>query len=176
MLVWFVRHAKAVDRNSTSLSDFQRPLTPVGRKEFSHLCRRLAKRVSAPSLILSSPLIRAVQTAEIIRREFTTAEEDCRIEELLRPDFSVTKLLDILSNGPVRDKQVKSLAIVGHQPGFSAVLEACLGLNDPSDGGSLGGEEKIQLVKGAIAAVEIPSPSTVAGCRLKWLVSPKLLR
>lgn len=176
MLVWFVRHAKAVDRNSTSLSDFQRPLTPEGRKQFSHLCRRLAKRVSAPSLILSSPLIRAVQTAEIIRREFEAAEEDCRIEELLRPDFSITMLLDILSSGPVREKQVKSLAIVGHQPSFSTVLESCLGVSDSSGGGPFGGEEKIQLVKGAIAAVEIPSPSTLAGCRLKWLVSPKLLR
>lgn len=163
MILWFIRHARAVDREETTLTDFQRPLTPKGRKQFSILCRKLAKRLEPPQLLLTSPLIRAVQTAEIVRREFDISESACRVDERLSPDFDLQKLKAILQDMASQQPDLKSLAIVGHEPSFGVTLSETIG------GGS------ISLAKGAIAEVEFSPLPNPEESRLKWLIVPKLI-
>ena len=157
MQLWFIRHARAVDREETSLPDFQRPLTPKGRKQFTALCRELARRVSPPQLLLTSPLIRAVQTAEIVTRAFELPATACQTLEPLGPDLTPEKLQSLLA--PLN---VDSVALVGHEPSLGECLSAAIG------GGSL------KLVKGAVALVELPSPIRLSSGELRWLVAPKL--
>jgi len=163
MQLWFIRHARAVDREETSLSDFQRPLTPKGRKQFAQLCGSLAKGIDLPQLLLTSPLIRAMQTAEIARREFELPASACRVDDRLSPDFGMQDLRGILSDVMVEQPNLDRLGIVGHEPSFSEVLSETIG------GGA------IKLSKGAVAAVEITLPSNLRGAQLKWLIVPKLL-
>ncbi|MCA9098363.1 MAG: hypothetical protein KDA36_08255, partial [Planctomycetaceae bacterium] len=112
--------------------------------------------------LLTSPLIRAMQTAEIARREFELPASACRVDDRLSPDFAMQDLRGILNDVMVEQPNLDRLGIVGHEPSFSEILSETIG------GGA------IKLSKGAIAAVEILDPSSVQPARLLWLATPKL--
>lgn len=71
MIVWLVRHAIAEDlgNHADPEADSQRRLTGKGRKQFKSLAAVLSRMNETPNLIISSPLVRAVQTAELLRTE-----------------------------------------------------------------------------------------------------------
>lgn len=162
MRIWFIRHARAIDREATTLADFQRPLIPRGRKEFAQLCRHLAKRVKVPELLLCSPLVRAVQTAEIAAEEFELPPFRCRVDERLGPDLTPEKLRQVLENVRAEFPEAERIGLVGHEPSFGEVTSACIG----------GG--RITLAKGGIAAVELAEPAAISKGELRWIAIPKL--
>ena len=132
MLVFLVRHAHA----EKGEPDEQRPLSRRGREEASALAKQLAAHDSAPALVLSSPLVRARQTAEAIADE---AGVELRVDERLKPGATVTLLREALGaaggdGGPI--------AVVGHQPDLSEVAFELTG-EDP--GFPTGGVAEIEL-------------------------------
>ena len=64
MKLYLVRHAEAIERSGTT-PDANRYLTPKGRTAFRKIVRRARKAGIAPGIIFTSPLLRAVQTAEV---------------------------------------------------------------------------------------------------------------
>lgn len=117
MLVFLCRHAKAAPGEP----DAARELSTEGRKQARALGELLAARKDTPVLVLSSPLVRARQTADAIA-EATGAP--LRIEERLAPGATAAALVAALAGetGPV--------ATVGHQPDCSEIAVALTG-NDP---------------------------------------------
>lgn len=115
--VYLCRHAQATSGNPDEL----RELTPTGVEQARALGALLAGRTEAPRLVVSSPLLRARQTAAEIGRA-TGAE--VRVEATLAPGATATALADALRGvaGPV--------AIVGHQPDCSEIAVGLLG-HDP---------------------------------------------
>ena len=117
MLVYLCRHAAAAPGDPDEL----RPLTPDGADQARRLGERLAAETRPPAVIVSSPLVRARQTAELIAGA-TGAK--LITDERLAPGATVEGLRALVTGltGPV--------ATVGHQPDCSEIARAATG-NDP---------------------------------------------
>ena len=129
MLVFLVRHAHAEQGDPDEL----RALSDRGRGEARAVATQLAGHDAPPAVVVTSPLLRARQTAEQIGQETGAA---VRIEERLAPGATVELLRQSLDgeDGPV--------AVVGHQPDFSEIAFELIG-RDP--GFPTGGVAEIGL-------------------------------
>lgn len=157
MKLYFVRHATASNKAAWNDDDGLRPLTSTGRERFAVAARSLVDSGAlCPELIITSPLVRAAQTAVILGETLAGSVpilEDARLGR----DFDAGVLAAILSeNG-----DAGSIAIVGHNPSFAAVLSAVVG------------DAVVDLRKGAVALVELEGLSPVSG-RLLWLAPPTI--
>jgi phosphohistidine phosphatase len=114
MRLFLARHAKAAPGHPDEL----RPLTPDGREQARSLAAELAAH--RPETVLSSPLLRARETAAPIAH---AAGAELRIDERLAPGATLEGLLDAIADaGDV-------VVAVGHQPDCSELAEA-LGAGD----------------------------------------------
>jgi phosphohistidine phosphatase SixA len=104
-----------------------------------------------PALILSSPLPRALQTAEIAARELGVKVVK---ESALAPGFGVRQLEALLRGHPDRD-----VMLVGHEPSFSQTIRSLTG-------------GAVKMAKGGVACVNVVTGMT--GGELLWLIAPKL--
>jgi phosphohistidine phosphatase len=119
MLVFLVRHAHA----SPGEPDELRPLSPRGREEARALAERLSVHALPPQLVLSSPLLRARQTAEAIASATSAA---LRVDDRLAPGATTEGLREAVreSTVPVAavchqpDCSEIALDLTGHDPGF----------------------------------------------------------
>ena len=152
MELYFLRHGEA-DWPNWKKSDDERPLTKRGQKEMREVARFLARLKAKPSLILTSPLPRASQTAEIAA-EYLNRE--CREEKLLSPGFGKRELEQLLG-----DYAGENLMIVGHEPDFTGAIAALTGAS-------------LKLSKAGLALVELGHTGNRG--RLLWLLTPKLMK
>ncbi|HXG77536.1 MAG TPA: histidine phosphatase family protein [Gaiellaceae bacterium] len=119
MLVFLVRHAHADPGEPDDL----RPLSPRGEQEARALAERLAAHRTPPRLVLTSPLLRARQTARAIAE---AARAELRVEERLAPGATAETLAASVAggSGPVAavchqpDCSTIALALAGADPGF----------------------------------------------------------
>jgi phosphohistidine phosphatase len=151
MKLYFLRHGKA-DWPNWKKPDDERPLTKKGKKETREMAKFLGKFDVAPKLILSSPLPRAWETAEITAK---CLDVKLKEEPALKPGFGIREVAAILKR--VKDDD---LMIVGHEPDFSATIAALTGA-------------RIDLAKGGAACVELESASNG---RLVWLMPAKVAK
>ena len=151
MKLYLLRHGKA-DWPNWDKPDDDRPLTDEGRKQLASVAKMLARLEIAP-VILTSPLPRASQTAEIAGKHL---REKIRVEPLLRPGFDAGKLKKIL-----QDFSGDSLMIVGHEPDLTRTIFQLTG-----------GDAK--LPKAGVALVDLDI-SSMKG-ELRWLVPPKFAK
>jgi phosphohistidine phosphatase len=152
MNIYFLRHGEA-DWPDWNKPDDERPLTKRGKKEM-HEVGKFLKRIKAePELIVTSPLPRASETAEIAAEHL---EVKCCEDKLLEPGFGRQELERVLKKHPA-----KSLMIVGHEPDFSHTIEQLTG-------GAL------KISKAGVALVELDR-SWRHG-RLLWLFPPKAMK
>jgi phosphohistidine phosphatase len=152
MKLYLLRHGNA-DWAEWNQPDTDRPLTEKGRKKTRRTAKLLCRMKELPALVLSSPLPRAWQTAEIVAQRL---ESELRQECELSPGFNAEKLRKILARGAGDD-----LMIVGHEPDFSAVIRALTGA-------------EVKLAKGAVARIDLVLGETRG--RLIWLIPPKAAR
>jgi phosphohistidine phosphatase SixA len=129
MHVFLVRHAHSDPGDPDEL----RPLSARGRGEARALAERLAGHATPPRIVISSPLLRARETAEAIS-EATSAE--LRIDERLAPGATLELLRESLEGAG------EPVAIVGHQPDCSEIAIALTG-SDP--GFPTGGVVEVDL-------------------------------
>jgi phosphohistidine phosphatase len=128
MRVTLIRHAEAGD---DAPSDGERSLTVRGRGDARRMARALARRGIELELLISSPLVRAVQTAEIVA---AALDYRARVEvsELLIPEAAASGVIGLLKAlGNPAGKMVggdgpanRSIALVAHEPILSAVAAA----------------------------------------------------
>ena len=152
-----LRHAHAGDPARWHGDNAIRPLSEKGRTQAEQLAKLLLRTDQAPDLFITSPRVRALETAEIVADALKVeVVVDRRLAGPLDPSL-VTDIL--LAAGPaVRP------CIVGHDPEFSELL------------GELVGTDAIPMRKGALARVDFSGPD-VAGGRgtLRYLIPPELL-
>ncbi len=115
MQVFLIRHAEAVDE-TLSVRDPHRPLTARGRDQARQLGDRLRWHDCAPTRIISSPLVRAVQTAELVAAALDVPVA-VEIAVELAPDGDPAELADALRAMP----SDASVVAVGHEPALSAL-------------------------------------------------------
>ena len=118
MDLYIIRHAIAVDRaTSDDESDSERPLTDKGRKKMRQIAKALRHLGVEFDLILSSPYVRACETAEILADVFKMKKEIVFSDHLI-PDGNPELLI-----GEINEKHsVDSLAMVGHEPHLSSLI------------------------------------------------------
>ncbi len=109
-----VRHAKSSWKD-TSLRDSERPLNKRGRRDAPEMGRRIRDHGIRPSLIVSSPAVRAWTTAKLIAAEIGYPLEFLQKERSLYL-ASVDDILDVVA---AQDEGFNSLMVVGHNPGFT---------------------------------------------------------
>lgn len=109
-----LRHAKS-SWDDASLSDRERPLNARGQHDAPMMGRRLAAAGIRPSLIVSSPAVRAWKTARAAARELNYPLEFLQSEKRLY----LATLDDILDVVAMQDNSFNNLMIVGHNPGFT---------------------------------------------------------
>jgi phosphohistidine phosphatase len=158
MMLYLLRHASAEDSAST---DAARRLTPDGEAEAKIAGQALARLKIEPARVLTSPLVRAQQTAEIAAKamKFTDAIET--VEEL-RNDATTAELRRALGTVGPDD----ALLLVGHMPSLSEHLAAWIGAGNP---------DALPLDKGGIACVQFDQLEAGKG-QLRWLARQKQLK
>ncbi len=150
MDLYFLRHGEA-DWPDWKKDDDERPLTKRGKKEMREVASFLKRIKAQPDLIVTSPLPRASQTAEIAAERLAVK---CREDKLLAPGFRRADLERLLKKYPE-----ESLMIVGHEPDFTETISELTGA-------------AMKLSKAGIALVEL-NHSWRDG-RLLWLIPPKV--
>lgn len=152
MNLYIVRHADAVDRGP-GIPEGSRYLTPKGRTLFRNTARAMVRAGASLDLILTSPLVRAVQTAEILAERMGFRGE-VRVSGDLSPGFSLPGLRRILSDLP----PVQEVALVGHDPDLSDLLASLLSLS-----------AEFRLKKGAAVALKIDSARLTDSAEFLWM-------
>jgi len=122
MILYLLRHAKAIPR-SGNFPEEQRYLTNEGREQFAQAVTKLRERRMKPDLILTSPFLRSVQTAEILACGLDFSAE-LRVEALLAPGFGRRQLARLLKD----QEKIGELVLVGHEPDLSLLVTSLLGI------------------------------------------------
>ena len=157
MKLIIVRHAAAIERTA-EVPEEQRYLTPEGRAFFRKTARTMLKKGVEPDLILTSPLVRAVQTADILA-EGLAYIGPVMVTDELSPGFDPAALRRLLD----KFHQVDELVIVGHEPDLSEVITSLLSLPRGFD-----------FKKGAAFKLTIDMPFDKPAA-FRWLASGKKL-
>ena len=156
MQLYFFRHGVAEKRSEWKTDDDLRPLTDDGRTAIVRSSVMLTRLGVAPEVIVTSPLVRARQTAEIVGEALGVAD---KVVDDVRLAHGVGRkhLAAILADHP----EAESVMVVGHEPEFSATI------------GELTGA-RAACKKGSLALVEETDRESLRG-QLVWLLQPKVL-
>lgn len=157
MRLYFLRHGRAEERSVWNGDDVRRPLTEPGVELLRAEAETLRRLAIEPEMIITSPYVRAAQTAEIVA-EHLDLKGRLLHDERLSPGFGMPALKEILQE----NEHAGSVMLVGHEPDFSDVISALTG----------GG--RIVLKKGALARVDLPDHSVKRGA-LVWLIPATVL-
>ncbi len=161
MEVYILRHGVAVPRESQGLTDEERPLTPSGISKMVKAAKGMVQVVSSPDVILTSPLKRAQETAEIVAKTLK-CRDDVQAFEPLKPGIPVKELMAALAE--FNDHQ--SVMLVGHEPQLGSLASALLGLR----------RTVVEIKKGALCCIDLPRfPPRRSGV-MKWLLTSRQLR
>ena len=161
MEILLVRHAVAEERDSARWSDDRgRPLTREGARKFRSVARILAKAWEKPDLVLSSPLARASQTAQILTAVCGWPEPEGL--PCLGPDGMPAETVTVLR----RRAGVTHVVLVGHEPTMHQILS--LFLDGTADGVSL------EMKKGGAALVRFDAALRAGSGSLLWLLPPRV--
>ncbi len=123
--LFVMRHAKS-SWNNAALSDFERPLNERGLQAAPLIGDVMRKNAFVPDLIVSSPAARAAHTAKLVK-ESANLECEIHFDERIY-EASLERLLEIISE---QNEDIESLMLVGHNPGFEALVRDLTGKLEP---------------------------------------------
>ena len=165
MILYIVRHAIAADRqpDSSEQRDSERPLTDAGRKKFKQIARALDNLGTQIDLILTSPYLRAADTAGILRKKLNLDKERLIQIDDLAPGGDPVRLMSDIKG---KYGNSGSIALVGHEPGLSRLISVLLS-GDPT--------LSITLKKGGVCCLTVENPQYARCATLEWLLAPAQL-
>ncbi len=153
--LYLLRHAHAGSAAAWSGDDVERPLSERGKDQARRLGKLLAERGVVPDTIISSPKVRARQTANLVADALGVGVTS---DERLAQDFDLDALAELMAG-----VGSGSLMVVGHDPDFSDMLATLVGAPD------------MPMRKGALARVDVQLPLGPGCGILRWLFPPELL-
>jgi len=157
MRCYFLRHGLAGDREDWHDDDSLRPLTREGVEKMKREARTIGQLDLKLDAIVSSPLVRARQTADIVAKKLKMRDrltEDAN----LGLDFDPERLAEVVGV----HAGAGAIMLVGHDPGMSTTI------------GQLIGSASLEMKKGSLAGVEILEGSPLSG-QLILLLPPTVL-
>lgn len=156
MELYFLRHGIAADVGPDGLGDAGRPLTKEGIAKMRAGARGLRRLGLQLDALLSSPLVRAHETATIVARELGL---ELQLADELAPGCDIAQLFALLGE----HRAAERVMLVGHEPDFSILI------------GALTGGSRVLMKKGGLGRVDIDLLEEGAGT-LAWLLPPRALR
>ena len=157
-----MRHGEAGARFDEPEKDDARSLTREGRREIDEIAKSLPKLGADFDLIATSPLPRALQTAEIIARKYRMLNKLEQWDELRHPAET-----DALFKRLAHVKKGSSLLLVGHEPHLSGMIGEIISGNSGVN---------IVLKKAGLARLEILAFKPKITGELRWLLTPKIVK
>lgn len=162
MLLYLVRHGIAINREDPKCpAEAERYLTEEGIKNTREVARGVGAIAEEPDLFLSSPYVRALQTAELFASAFELSKTKIRKTELLLPGSDIAALFREIA----KNKDADCVFCFGHAPHLDEVLAAVLGSK----------RDSTSLKKAGVACLELRRVAPPSGT-LAWLATPKMLK
>jgi phosphohistidine phosphatase len=158
--LYLIRHGIAEDRGDAWTDDSKRPLTEEGMSRLRKSARSLARIGVSFDVVLTSPLVRTQQTAEIVASAFSPKPPIVNVEALA-PDGSPTAVIAELEKHSKRTR----IAIVGHEPAIGELASRLAGLRTD-----------MEFKKGAVARIDVDMLPPKGPGVLRWFIPPKFLR
>jgi phosphohistidine phosphatase len=160
-LLYLVRHAIAAERGPNYPDDRERPLTSEGVARFKRVVEGLKEFDVKLEVVLTSPLTRAMHTAELLVAGIGGKP---RIEtlEALAPGGRMAQVLEAIAKF---SKRSHNIALVGHEPDLGELAVRLLRARGT-----------IELKKGAVCCIELDGAMPTGPGTLKWLLPPRALR
>jgi phosphohistidine phosphatase len=159
--LYLVRHAIAAERGPNYPDDRERPLTSEGIARFKAAVEGLRELDVAVDLVLTSPLVRARHTAELV---IAGLAHKPRTEHLdaLAPDGRLPAVLEAITKF---SKRYRRIALVGHEPGMGEIAAKLLQARGV-----------VEFKKGAVCAIELEGAMPTGPGTLRWSLPPRALR
>ena len=157
--LYMIRHGLAGKKIEDETTDDERPLNKKGKEKMKDIAKGLKELKISFDMILTSPLLRSKESAEIVNA-YCSETKEVTVTDLLVPDAPYNNLIKFLN----KFKDVKKVAIVGHEPFLSGFASYCLSKNK---------SPLMNLKKGGILMLEIDNVIKPGRCILSWLMEPK---
>jgi phosphohistidine phosphatase len=158
--LYLVRHGLAEARGEAWPDDSKRPLTERGIARLRKSGRALARLGVTLDVVLTSPLVRARQTAEIVAGAFSPHPPLVNVDALLPGGSPAAVATEIEKHGRRRH-----VLIVGHEPGIGELTAWLIGSRNP-----------IAFKKGGVCRIDVEGGTMRGAGALRWMLSPKILR
>jgi phosphohistidine phosphatase len=158
--LYLIRHAVAEERGPAWPDDTQRPLSRDGTVRMRQAARGLERLGVTFDVMLTSPLVRTRQTAEIVAGAFDVRPPIVAADSL-QPGGSVASLATDLEKQSSRTR----IALVGHEPGLGELAARLIGSRHP-----------VQFKKGAICRIDVETLTLTPPGDVRWFLTPKILR
>lgn len=162
MKIYLIRHSNAVDPGTPGYEDDSlRPLTEKGRDKMRKIAAALKELDVKPDLIVSSPYIRARQTAEVLAKVLKFKQE-LAVNDTLVPMGNPENII-----GEINEKyNVDELVLVGHEPCISSLVGMLIGGNP---------ELALTVKNGGVCCLASDDLRAERKATLEWLLTPKIL-
>jgi phosphohistidine phosphatase len=161
MELYLIRHAEAVPLGENNIeTDADRPLTELGQTQAKGVATGLQRKGVALQLILTSPLLRARQTAEGLVQAWSGAAPEVQVCEELTPGTKPRKLAKA-----IKQFEREPVALVGHEPDLSAWAAWVIGSK----------RAQVALAKAGVAHITCPDGVGKGGGTLLQLLTPDWL-
>jgi phosphohistidine phosphatase len=162
-VLYVMRHGLAVTRGSVRFSDdARRPLVAEGKEKMREIAEGLKRVGFEVDWIVTSPLVRAVETAGIIA-ESLASSAPVDVCEAMRPGGSAEDVITFLAKRPSRTR----VLVVGHEPDLSELAARLIGA---------GGHANLALKKGGCCMIRFDEFPPKSPGQLVWWLTPRLLR
>ena len=158
--LYLIRHGVAEERGEAWPDDTKRPLTEDGMSKLRKAARALERLGVALDVIVTSPLVRTRQTAEVIAGGLEPHPLVVTADSLA-PGGTVAALLSDLEKHAKRER----VALVGHDPGIGELAARLVGTRHP-----------IPFKKGAVCRIDVEGLPPVGPGDLRWFLTPKIMR
>jgi phosphohistidine phosphatase len=160
--VYVVRHAIAAERDAGLWPDDSlRPLTKAGKERFRPVARGLRTLGVTVDSVLSSPAVRAWETAELLAAEAGWPEP--RETPELAPGRPVGGVVPVVSR-----RGARAVALVGHEPGLSMLVSLLLAGDETA--------VEVELKKGGVVLLSFGGDPRPGAAVLRWSIPPRVFR
>ena len=159
--LYLVRHAIAAERGPKYPDDRLRPLTPAGAKKFGEAVPGLLEMDVVIDFVLTSPLVRARETATILAAGLKPKPALAEIEALA-PGGRHPAVIEAIKT---HTKRHRRLALVGHEPDLGELASRLIGARG-----------NIEFKKGAVCLIEVDGNTPGGPGTLRWMLPPRALR
>ena len=158
--LYLIRHAIAETRGDAWPDDGKRPLSEDGAARMKKEARGLARLNIGVDVILTSPLVRAKQTAEIVAAALDSRPPIVNIDSLAPGAAYAAFVADLEKHA-----RKHSIALVGHEPGIGELAARLVGSRHP-----------FEFKKGAVCRIDLDEIPPSGPGHLRWMLTPKILR